>query len=148
MKLFGILALVCLVSFSGCEDDGPINESRPEGSWNPLRCSAESSKCDTEWNFSFKRTGFPNNVAIYVSDVKVVDECSPDGSWVSQTNGPKIEFRRDNFGRIKSGEKIDLRVMDLGDPCNTNNEVVILRKGMAVEVSDDENDRYVLVEAI
>lgn len=143
-KLFLFFVLMPFL-LTGCPDD-EVRPAAPRGSWNPVRCG--EGNCNTEWNFSFQRIGFPTNVAIFVSDVEVLNECNPDGSWTTQTNGSKIEFKRDNFANIKKGEKIDLRVMDLGDPCNSSNQLQILRRGLGVEVSEDENDRYVMVEAI
>lgn len=142
-----LLLFFVLMSFllTGCQDD-EAQPTTPTGFWNPISCG--QGGCDTEWNFSFMRAGFPTNVAIFVSDVEVLNECDPDGSWTSQTNGPKIEFRRDNFANIKKGEKINLRVMNLGDPCNTSNQIAILRNAFEAVVSEDENDRYVMVEAI
>jgi hypothetical protein len=139
--LFLVLASLLLVSCN------PQDEATPEteNSWSPVTCEGGNG-CETEWNFYFKRDGFPVNAAIYVNKVKLIDECSPDGRWIKQTVGAKISFRLDNYSSIKKTDKISMRVIDLGQPCGTKKDEFLWHASQPFEVTNNERDNYVVIE--
>lgn len=139
-----ILSLFLLIACDAQDEVDP----RTQGYWSPVTCAKEigAAGCTTEWNFYFKRDGFPKNVSIYINNVKLIDECSPNGRWITQTSGAKKEFRLDNFSSIKKTDKISMRVMNLGEPCGTLNREFIYHEKQDFEVSTDENDPYVVIE--
>lgn len=148
MKLMSFLLLtMALVLFVGCDAEDAV-DPKLENQWSPVTCAKDASAkgCETEWNFYFKRDGFPVNAAIYVNKVKLIDECSPDGRWTTRTSGAKVEFQMDNYSSIKKTDKISLRVMDLGQPCGTKNEEFLYHATQAFEVTNNDTDNYVVIE--
>ena len=139
--LFLVLASFLLVSCN--QDDQVVPNS--ENSWSPLSCEG-ADNCKTEWNFYFKRDGFPTNVSIYVNNVKVVDECSPDGTWIMRRAGAKVEFRKDNYSSIKKTDKISLRVIDMGQPCGVEKTEFLYMKNQTFTVTNNDTDNYVVIE--
>jgi hypothetical protein len=142
--LYLILGSFLLVA---CDADDAI-DPKLENQWSPVTCAKDASAngCETEWNFYFKRDGFPANVAIYVNKVKLIDECSPDGRWTTRSSGAKVEFQMDNYSSIKKTDKISLRVMDLGQPCGSKNEEHLYHATQNFEVTNNDTDNYVVIE--
>lgn len=149
MKILGSLVLVVMMGImSACDKDEVVPNQ--EHYWNPQVCGAEfvdsANECNTEWNFYFNRTGFPSNVAIYINKTLLIDECNPNGKWVKQVNGGKVEFRLDHYSMIKKTDKISMKVVSLGDPCNTEAVDFIYHAKQDFTVSDDPNDSYVVIQ--
>lgn len=149
MKSLSFLVLaLSLFLLVGCDagDEEPIPGT--EGHWSPVSCDKDlDAACKTEWNFSFKRSGFPANVSVFINDVKLIDECSPNGRWITSTEADKVKFRLDNYSSIKKTQKINMRVMNLGEPCGTLNKEFIYHDKQEFRVSDDELDDFVIIEA-
>lgn len=147
MKSLSFLVLtLSLLVLVGCnpKEAETANTGRD---WSPLSCDQSAEGCTTQWNFSFKRDGFPTNVAVLINGIKVIDECSPDGSWFPSVEADKVKFRKDNYSSIRKEQKISLQVMNLGEPCGTLNKEFIYHEKQEFKVNDDPRDLFVIIEA-